>query len=91
VESEGNILEFLFISKRIASLGQRLLLESSHIVTVDTNTAYPGTFKEFKAESVILGSCKLRQSTYFNNLAEQDHHFIKRLVVRDHIMNLEWK
>jgi transposase, IS6 family len=26
------------------------------------------------------GSCELRQSKYLNNLVEQDHRFIKRLV-----------
>jgi transposase, IS6 family len=50
------------------------------VITVDTNAAYPKAFKELKAERMMLGPCELRQSKYLNNLIEQDHRFIKRLV-----------
>ena len=35
---------------------------------------------KLKAERFIPDSCELRQSKYLNNLIEQDHRFIKRLV-----------
>ena len=35
---------------------------------------------ELKAERGMPDSCELRQSKYLNNLIEQDHRFIKRLV-----------
>jgi len=35
---------------------------------------------ELKAERVLPDACELRQSTYLNNLIEQDHRFIKRLI-----------
>ena len=50
------------------------------VITVDKNAAYPKAFTELKAEEIMPASCELRQSTYLNNLIEQDHHFMKRLV-----------
>jgi IS6 family transposase len=50
------------------------------VITVDKNAAYPKAFKELKAERILPDSCELRQRKYLNNLIEQDHSFIKRLV-----------
>ena len=50
------------------------------VIRVDKNAAYPKAFKELKAEGFMPDSCELRQSKYLNNLVEQDHRFIKRLV-----------
>ncbi len=35
---------------------------------------------ELKAEGHISEACELRQAKYLNNLIEEDHRFIKRLV-----------
>jgi IS6 family transposase len=40
----------------------------------------PKALKELKTGGVLAASCELRQSKYLNNLVEQDHRFIKRLV-----------
>jgi transposase, IS6 family len=50
------------------------------VITVDKNAAYPKAFNELKEERAIPQSCELRQVKYLNNLVEQDHRFIKRLV-----------
>jgi transposase, IS6 family len=50
------------------------------VITVDKNAAYPKAFKELKAEGIMPDPCELRQRKYLNNLIEQDHRFIKRLV-----------
>lgn len=50
------------------------------VITVDKNAAYPKAFKELQAEGTIPEGCELRKSKYLNNLVEQDHRFIKRLV-----------
>jgi len=60
-------------------------LASSHtisprVITVDKNAAYPKAFHELKAERTLAAPCELRRSKYLNNLVEQDHRFIKRLV-----------
>lgn len=35
---------------------------------------------ELEAEEMIPQTCELRQNKYLNNIVEQDHRFIKRLV-----------
>ena len=50
------------------------------MITVDKNAAYPKALRELKQEEIIPEGCQLRQSKYLNNLVEQDHRFIKRLV-----------
>ncbi len=35
---------------------------------------------QLKEDDVVLQRCKLRQIKYLNNIIEQDHRFIKRLV-----------
>jgi len=48
---------------------------------VDKHAAYPKALRELKEEGILPQGCELRQkSKYLNNLIEQDHRFIKRLV-----------
>jgi IS6 family transposase len=49
-------------------------------ITVDKNAAYPKAFNQLQEEGILPKSCILRQSKYLNNLVEQDHRYIKRLV-----------
>jgi transposase, IS6 family len=53
------------------------------VITVYKNAAYPKDFYDLKTERILAVSCELRQSKYLNNLIEQDHQFIKRLVKPD--------
>ena len=88
VDAQGNTLEFLLSVSRDAGAAKRFFskaLNASHIVTprvvtVDKNAAYPKAFKDLKEEGGVPTSCELRQRKYLNNLVEQDHRFIKRLV-----------
>ncbi len=50
------------------------------MITADKNAAYPKALHEMKAAGAVPVSCELGQSKYLNNLVEQDHRFIKRLV-----------
>ncbi len=50
------------------------------VITVDKNAAYPKAIAELKAAGRLPASVELRQVKYLNNLIEQDHRFIKRLV-----------
>ena len=50
------------------------------VISVDKNAAYPKAFKELKVEEIMPALCELRQSKYLNNVVEQDHRFMKRLV-----------
>jgi hypothetical protein len=61
------------------------MLGASHtvmprVITVDKNAAYPKALKELQATRILAVSCEFRQSKYLNNLVEQDHRFLKRLV-----------
>jgi transposase, IS6 family len=88
VDSEGNTLEFLLSATRDAEAAKRFFFKTvatSHIgeprvITVDKNAAYPKAFKEFKEEGSFPPACELRPVKYLNNIVEQDHRFIKRLV-----------
>ena len=50
------------------------------VINVDKNAAYPKAIADLKAIGVLPESVELRQVKYLNNLVEQDHRFIKRLV-----------
>ena len=50
------------------------------VINVDKNAAYPKAIAELKASGVLPEAVELRQVKYLNNLVEQDHRFIKRLV-----------
>jgi transposase, IS6 family len=88
VDSQGNTLEFLLSSKRDAQAAKRffskalaaLHTSTPRVITVDKNAAYPKALKELKSDGLRPDGCELRQSKYLNNLIEQDHRFIKRLV-----------
>src|SRR3989440_10870742 len=50
------------------------------VINVDKNAAYPKAIADLKAAGVLPKSVELRQVKYLNNLIEQDHRFIKRVV-----------
>jgi transposase-like protein len=88
VDSAGHTLEFLLSEHRDAQAAQRFLaraLEASHtttprVINLDRNLAYPKAVEELKAAGQLPQGCQLRPVKYLNNLIEQNHRFIKRLV-----------
>jgi transposase, IS6 family len=88
VDSAGNTLEFLLSEHRDAQAAKGFLtraLDASHtttprVINVDQNPAYPKAVEELKAAGKLPQGCQLRPVKYLNNLIEQDHRFIKRLV-----------
>jgi transposase, IS6 family len=88
VDSQGNTLEFLLRVTRDAEAAKQFFqktLHAAHTVTprvipVDKHAAYPKALKELKAEDSVPTGCELRQIKYLNNMVEQDHRFMKRLV-----------
>jgi transposase, IS6 family len=50
------------------------------VINVDKNAAYPKAIAELKAAGILPEGVELRQVKYLNNLIEQDHRFIKRVV-----------
>lgn len=88
VDSVGNTLDFLLTAKRDAKAAKRffrkmlfaLHTQNPRVITVDKNPAYPKAIKELKAAKKLPEIVKLRQIKYLNNIVEQDHRAIKRLV-----------
>ena len=88
VDSEGNTLDFMLSAKRDSKAAARFfrkVLEGQHIqsprvITVDKNAAYPAAIDALKADETIEKETELRQSKYLNNVVEQDHRNIKRIV-----------
>ncbi len=88
VDSQGNTLDFMLSDKRDARAAEpfcRKALKSSHpqeprVINVDKNAAYPKAFDELKAEQTLPETAELRPVKYLNNMVEQDHRAIKRLV-----------
>ncbi|WNN90972.1 IS6 family transposase [Gloeocapsopsis dulcis] len=88
VDSARNTLDFLLTAKRDAQAAKRFFrkaLKASHnqeprVVTVDKNAAYPKAIDELKIKKELPQTVELRQKKYLNNIVEQDHRGIKRLV-----------
>jgi hypothetical protein len=49
-------------------------------ITVDKNPAYPRAATEMKRDGELWRRTRMRQCKYLNNIVEQDHRRIKRLV-----------
>ena len=88
VDARGQTIDFLLSAKRDAATARRFFrkaLKQAHTVnprtlTVDKNAAYPSATKTMKKAGELWRFAKLRQVKYLNNIVEQDHRRIKRLV-----------
>ena len=49
-------------------------------ITVDKNAAYPKAATEMKADGELWRFSRLRQCKFLNNIVEQDHRRIRRLI-----------
>ena len=88
VDSRGRTIDFLLSAKRDAAAARRFFrkaLNQPHTVnprriTVAKNAAYPSATKAMKRAGELWRFSRLRQAKYLNNIVEQDHRRIKRLV-----------
>lgn len=96
VDSEGNTLDFMLSAKRDGKAAARFfrkVLNAQHtqaprVVNVDKNAAYPVAMDVLKEEETTLAvsakqrvqETELRQNKYLNNIIEQEHRNIKRIV-----------
>jgi transposase, IS6 family len=60
-------------------------LSSNHnqiprVITVDKNPAYPPAIDKLKNDKILPKNVGVRQIKYLNNIIEQDHRSIKRIV-----------
>ena len=88
VDSRGRTIDFLLSAKRDAEAAKRFFrkaLGQPHTVnprtlTVDKNAAYPAAVTAMKREGELWRFSRLRQAKFLNNIVEQDHRRLKRLV-----------
>ena len=88
VDSLGQTIDFLLSARRDAAAARRFFrkaLAQPHTVnprtiTVDKNPAYPKAVAAMKRAGELWRFSRLRQCKYLNNIVEQDHRRIKRLV-----------
>jgi IS6 family transposase len=88
VNAAGQTIDFLLSPKRNTAAARRFFrkaLKEPHTVnprtiTVDKNAAYPLAAKAMKRDGELWRFAKLRQVKVLNNIVEQDHRRIKRLV-----------
>lgn len=88
VDSEGNTLDFMLSAKRDGKAAERFfrkVLRASHtqaprVVNVDKNAAYPVAAEALNEDETVEVKIELRQVKYLNNVIEQDHRNIKRIV-----------
>jgi transposase, IS6 family len=87
-DSTGQTIDFMLSAKRDARAAKRFFRkmlkapkhQSPRVINVDQNRAYPPAVEELKEEGVLSVAALLRRCKYLNNIVEQDHRFIKRLV-----------
>jgi transposase-like protein len=88
VNARGQTIDFLLSPRRDAASARRFFrkaLKRPHTVnprtiTVDKNAANPIAAKAMKRDGELWCFTKLRQVKFLNNIVEQDHRRIKRLV-----------
>ncbi len=88
VDSEGNTLDFMLSAKRDGKAAAHFLgkvlgakhTQTPRVITVDKNAAYPVAVDKLKEDKTLKAETELRQSKYLNNIIEQDHRNIKRIV-----------
>jgi transposase, IS6 family len=88
VDSRGQTIDFLLSVKRDAAAAKRFFRKAMgqmhtvnpRTITVDKNPAYPSAVTNMKKAGEIWRFSRLRQVKFLNNIVEQDHRRIKRLV-----------
>ena len=54
--------------------------QEPRVINVDKNAAYPSAIDELKKDKFLTKTTELWRVLYLNNIVEQNHRFIKRLV-----------
>jgi putative transposase len=84
VEKQGNIIDFLLTAKRDKKAALRFLNKAigsngkPSLINIDKSGANTAGIKQYNSDE--NKRIKIRQCKYLNNIVEQDHRFIKRLI-----------
>ena len=88
VDSRGQTIDFLLSVRRNAEAAKRFFRKAMgqphtvnpRTITVDKNPAYPKAAAQMKVDGELPRFARLRQCKYLNNIVEQDHRRIRRLL-----------
>ncbi len=88
VDSRGQTIDFLLSAKRDAEAAKRFFRKAPgqphtadpRTITVDKNPAYPKAVAAMKRDGELWRFSRLRQAKVLNNIVEQDHRHLKRLI-----------
>ena len=88
VDSLGQTIDFRLSRSRDTAAAKRFFRKAlsqprvvnPRTITVDKNPAYPRAVRQMKRAGRLWRFSRLRQRKYLNNIVEQDHRRIKRLV-----------
>jgi transposase, IS6 family len=88
VDSNGNTIDFMLSKKRNKKAARKFFkkaLRSAHnrtprVINVDKNIAYPPAIDKLKEYNKLPEKTELRKVKYLNNIVEQDHRHIKRII-----------
>src|SRR5919202_4742066 len=88
VDSRGQTIDFLLSAKRDAAAAKRFFRKAlgqphtanPRTITVDKNPAYPCAVAEMEENGEPWRISRLRQAKFLNNIVEQDHRRVKRLI-----------
>ena len=76
MQNEIKKLQRDFLKKALSSNHNRI----PKVITVDKNSAYPPAINELKNDGILPKNISIRQIEYLNNIVEQDHRSIKRII-----------
>ena len=81
-------MNFLLTAKRDATAAKRFFRKTLNarnsttpsVINADKHAAYPPALAALQQDKRLPQSTELRQNKYLNNVIEQDHRFLQRLI-----------
>jgi IS6 family transposase len=88
VDPNGETIDFMLSAKLNRTAAKRFFKKAlsfhhnqiPRIIAVDKNPAYPPAIDKLKNDKILPKNVGIRQIKYLNNIIEQDHRSIKRIV-----------
>jgi len=88
IDKHGDTLDFLLTAQRDAVAAKRFFRKTLNarnsttprVVNADKHAAYPPALAALQEDKRLPPSTELRQNKYLNNVIEQDHRFVQRLI-----------